>query len=376
MFNKSHAVAYSMLSYQTMWLKTYYPLEFVWSLLYNEDSTDKITAYLMDAQRLGVKVLPPDINESDEYFTIGHEDGEEGIRFGLSNVQACGRTAIDEIVSKRPFNSYDEFNNKCSKRAVRSNVKENLEKVGAFKSIGFESQYEHERYYLPILGFPITIVSDRNEMDEFVEDIANFHEINSPLTLVKAVVRSTKKTPQYLRIEFEDASGSATVFAERDTEVAVRDYLYALIGDRTLHSFSDAFNYIDSPLHEFIKLRAKGFEHDYGWLYPSGLGDADNEKTLLYIFHTRFFTTQTGKDMANLYCWDGKQIFKIVVFPGVFGKLKSIIKKGSWYAAKLAKIEDKKTLTRLDSYKIENERAMIPIEKYIDMKGLKNAGMV
>jgi DNA polymerase-3 subunit alpha len=376
MFNKSHAVAYSMLSYQTMWLKTYYPLEFVWSLLYNEDATDKITAYLMDAQRLGVKVLPPDINESDEYFTIGHQDGEEGIRFGLSNVQACGRTAIDEIISKRPFNSYDEFINKCSKRAVRSNVKENLEKVGAFKSIGFESQYEHERYYLPILGFPIVIVSDRNEMDEFVEDIANFHEINSPLTLVKAVVRSTKKTPQYLRIEFEDASGSATVFAERDTEVAVRDYLYALIGDRTLHSFSDAFNYIDSPLHEFIKLRAKGFEHDYGWLYPSGLGDADNEKTLLYIFHTRFFTTQTGKDMANLYCWDGKQIFKIVVFPGVFGKLKSIIKKGSWYAAKLAKIEDKKTLTRLDSYKIENERAMIPIEKYIDMKGLKNAGMV
>jgi len=376
MFNKSHAVAYSMLSYQTMWLKVYYPLEFTWALLCNEDSTDKITAYLMEAQRLGVKVLPPDINESDEYFTIGSEDGVEGIRFGLSNVQACGKTAIEEITSKRPFNSYDEFVNKCSKRAVRSNVKENLEKVGAFKSIGFESQYEHERYYLPILGFPITLASDRNEMDEFVEDIANFHEINSPLTLVKAVVRSTKKTPQYLRIEFEDASGSATVFAERDTEVAVRDYLYALIGDRTLHAFSDAFNYIDTPLHDFIKLRAKGLEHDFGWLYPSGLGSVNNEKTLLYIFHTRFFTTQTGKDMANLYCWDGEQIFKIVLFPSVFGKLKNIIKKNTWYAAKLAKIEDKKTLTRLDSYKIENERSMIPIEQYIDMKGLKNASMV
>lgn len=376
MFNKSHAVAYSMLSYQTMWLKVYYPLEFTWALLCNEDSTDKITAYLMEAQRLGVKVLPPDINESDEFFTIGSEDGVEGIRFGLSNVQACGKTAIEEITSKRPFNSYDEFVNKCSKRAVRSNVKENLEKVGAFKSIGFESQYEHERYYLPILGFPITLASDRNEMDEFVEDIANFHEINSPLTLVKAVVRSTKKTPQYLRIEFEDASGSATVFAERDTEVAVRDYLYALIGDRTLHAFSDAFNYIDTPLHDFIKLRAKGLEHDFGWLYPSGLGSVNNEKTLLYIFHTRFFTTQTGKDMANLYCWDGEQIFKIVLFPSVFGKLKSIIKKNTWYAAKLAKIEDKKTLTRLDSYKIENERSMIPIEQYIDMKGLKNASMV
>lgn len=376
MFNKSHAVAYSMLSYQTMWLKVNYPLEFTWALLCNEDSTDKITAYLMEAQRLGVKILSPDINESDEFFTIGHENGKEGIRFGLSNVQACGRTAIDEIIAKRPFNSYDEFNNKCSKRAVRSNVKDNLDKVGAFKSIGYESQYEHERYYLPILGFPISIASEKNEMDEFVEDIANFHEINSPLTLVKAVVRSTKKTPQYLRIEFEDASGSATVFAERDTEVAVRDYLYALIGDRTLHSFCDAYHYIDTPLHEFIQLRAKGIEHDYSWLYPSGLGHVEDDKTLLYIFHTRFFTTQTGKDMANLYCWDGKQIFKIVVFPGVFGKLKSIIKKNEWFAAKLDKIEDKKTLTRLDSYKIENERSMIPIARYIDMKGLKNAGLV
>jgi hypothetical protein len=80
--------------------------------------------------------------------------------------------------------------------------------------------------------------------------------------------------------------------------------------------------------------------------------------------------------MANVYCWDGKQIFKIVVFPGVFGKLKNIIKKDQWFAAKLAKIEDKKTLTRLDSYKIENERAMIPVEKYIEMKGLKNDSLV
>jgi hypothetical protein len=80
--------------------------------------------------------------------------------------------------------------------------------------------------------------------------------------------------------------------------------------------------------------------------------------------------------MANLYCWDGKQIFKIVVFPGVFGKLKSTIKKNEWFAAKLDKIEDKKTLTRLDSYKIENERSMIPVAKYIEMKGLKNAGLV
>lgn len=376
MFNKSHAVAYSMLSYQTMWLKINYPLEFTWALLCNEDSTEKITAYLMEAQRLGLNILPPDVNESGEYFTIGKGDGVEGIRFGLSNVSGCGRTAIDEIMAKRPFNSFEEFTNKCSKKAVRANIKENLDKVGAFESIGFASQYEHEKYYLPILGFPIALSTEKNEIDDFVEDLAGFHEINSPLTIVKAVVRSTKKTPQYLRIEFEDHSGSSTVFAERDTEIAVRDYLYALIGDRTLHAFCDVFKYHETPLHDFVKLRHEGNDHQYGWLYDNGLGHVGDEKTLLYIFHTRFFTTQTGKDMANLYCWDGEQIFKIVVFPGIFNKLKKTIKRGEWFAAKLAKIEDKKTLTRLDSYKVENDRAMIPVAEYIEKKGLVNVSMV
>lgn len=376
MFNKSHAVAYSMLSYQTMWLKVNYPLEFTWSLLYNEDSTEKITAYLMEAQRLGVNILPPDINESDEYFSIGTVDGIDGIRFGLSNVAGCGRTAIEEIKNKRPFSSYEEFSNKCSKRSVRSNIRENLEKVGAFKSIGHASQYEHEKYYLPVLGFPITISSERNELDDFVEDLSGFHEINSPLTVVKAVVRSTKKTPQYLRIEFEDHSGSTTVFAERDTEIAVRDYVYALIGDRTLHSFCDAYEYHETDLHKFLVFRKHGESHEYSWLHKTGLGYAEDEKTLMYVFHMRFFTTSTGKEMANLYAWDGRQIIKIVLFSTVFRKVKNMLKKNQWYAAKLNRIEDKKTLTRLDSYKIDSENGIISVENYIARKGISKESYV
>jgi DNA polymerase-3 subunit alpha len=376
MFNKSHAVAYSMLSYQTMWLKINYPLEFVWSLLYNESATDKITAYLMEAQRLGVNIFPPDINESDEYFTIGYTGDLEGIRFGLTNVAACGRSAIDEIKAKRPFSSYDEFSNKCSKRAVRANVKDNLDKVGAFKLIGHVSQYEHEKYYLPILGFPITLASENNEMDEFVEAIAGFHEINSPLTVVKAVVRSTKKTPQYLRIEFEDSSGGATVFAERDTELAVRDYVYALIGDRTVHAYCDAYNFYDTPLHKFLTLRHKADEHEHGWLLNTGLGHVSDEKTLMYIIHMRVFTTSTGKTMANLYCWDGQSIFKVVVFSKTFVKARHLLKVGSWYAARLEKIEDQKTLTRLDSYKLESDSHIITVEDYMDKKDLKKESYV
>ena len=75
---------------------------------------------------------------------------EEGIRFGLSNIVSCGVSAIEEIQSKRPFNSYEEFINKCSKSAVKAPLRENLDKVGAFKSISHVSQFDHEKYYLPI----------------------------------------------------------------------------------------------------------------------------------------------------------------------------------------------------------------------------------
>lgn len=376
MFNKSHAVAYSMLSYQTMWLKINYPVEFVWSLLFNESTTDKITAYLMEAQRMGTTILPPDINLSEEFFSVEVRDGYEAIRFGLANVSSCGKSAIEEITTKRPFNSYDEFANRCRKTAVKSTLRENLDKVGAFQNIGHVSSFDHERYYLPVLGFSLNTNSAPNEMDAFVGKLADFHEITSPLTLVKAVVRSTKKTPQYLRIEFEDHSGGTTVFAERNTELATRDYVYALIGDRTLHAFCDAYEYHDSDLYNLMMFQNKGLDHDYSWLYKTGLGTVNEEKTLMYVFHQRTFMTAKDKEMSNLYCWDGERIFKIVVFPTVFKKVKHIININSWFAVRLEKIEDKQTLTRLDSYKIESDAGIIAVENYIERKGIKRESYV
>lgn len=371
MFNKSHAVAYSMLSYQTMWLKTYYPVEFIWSLLYNEDSTDKITAYLMEAQRLGVEILPPDVNLSDEYFTVDPDKNIHAIRFGLKNVSGCGVTAIAEILTKRPFSSYEEFTSKCRKTAVKSTLKDNLDKVGAYGSLGHVSSYDHKKYYLPILGFAIDGQDIKTSADEYIGQIADFHEINSPLTVVRAIVRSTKKTPQYMRVELEDHSGSVSVFVDRDTEISPRDYIYGLIGDRTLHMFCDVYHYDDSELDQLIKMRDNGKNHEYSWIYDHGLGVVGDEKCLIYVFSARTFTTSTGKEMANLYAFDGEKIVKIVVFPAIYKKLHHLIKSKTWYAARLGAIDEKVDLKRLDSYKIVNDTALIKVEDYIQRKQIK-----
>lgn len=366
MFNKSHAVAYSMLSYQTMWLKVHYPMEFMWSLLYNEDAQDRITAYLMEANRLDIKVNSPDVNLSDESFTID----DDGIRFGLRNVANCGNSAIYEILSKRPFSSIEEFNAKCSKRAVNSKLRENLDKVGAYISLGHVSAYDHEKYYLPILGFAINLNQEENEIDKYVQPLSGFHEINSPLTFVKAVVRSTKKTPQYLRVEIEDQSGSTTIFCDRNAEIANRDLIYALIGDRTLHMFCNAYEYVQSPIMSMTELMDQGKNHEYSWLYEEELGTSESDKSLIYIFSIRSFVTSKGKNMANIYAWDGEKILKIVVFPAVHGKVKNVIHENGWFAIKMSKIVEKESLSRLDSYKLASDTSIISIEDYIERKNL------
>ena len=370
MFNKSHAVAYSMLSYQTMWLKVNYPLEFIWSLLYNESASDKITAYLMEAQRLGLTIYGPDINKSVEFFSMSLPGEEDGIRFGLSNVTGCGSSAIKEIFQKRPFNSFEEFSNKCSKSSIKAPLRESFDKVGVFKSIGHVSQFDHEKYYLPILGFPIAASSHKTEIDEFVESANEFHETMSNITLIKAVVRSTKKATGYLRVEFEDHSGSCTVFGERNTELAQRDYVYALIGDRTLHAYCDVYEAEDSNLFSIMMLKKHGIDHKYAWLYDHGIGYVSDEKTLAYIFNIRNFITSSGKEMASVYCWDGKQFFKIVVFSAVYKKVKQMLKEGEWYAVRLSKVEDKDTLNRLDSYKLEAADKIITVDDYVKRKNL------
>lgn len=366
MFNKSHAVAYSMLSYQTMWLKIHYPIEFIWSLLYNEQAQDKITAYLMEAERIGVKISTPDINLSEELFTIDSDK----IRFGLRNVMGCGDTAIQEIFRNRPFKSFEEFSNKCSRKSVRAPVRENLEKVGAFESIGHVSEYEYERYFLPILGFAINMNKVENEIDSFVQPIDGFHEIYSPLRFVKAVVRSTNKSPKYLRVEIEDSTASATIFCERNMEISNRDFIYALIGDRTMHMHCDAYDYHDSDLHNLIKIMDKGYDHVYSWLYETGIGNAEADKSLLYIFSVRTFTTSKGKEMANIYAWDGERTMKIVLFPMLYGKIRHTIKGQGWYAAKLKDVKDHKEYSRVDSFTLENENSLITIDDYIMRKRL------
>lgn len=135
-FNKSHAAAYAHVIYQTAYLKCHYPCEFMAALLSSVlDNANKVAQYTNDCQRMGIKVLPPDVNESFEGFTV--KDGN--IRFGLLAVKNLGRGLISRIINERKNGSFKSFYNFCkriygtdlNKRAVES-----LIRCGALDSLG------------------------------------------------------------------------------------------------------------------------------------------------------------------------------------------------------------------------------------------------
>ncbi|MBL7156669.1 MAG: DNA polymerase III subunit alpha [Candidatus Omnitrophica bacterium] len=135
-FNKSHSTAYAMISYRTAYLKANFPVEFMTALLTSErDNTDKVALYINEAIRMGIKVLPPDVDESFANFTVV----EEGIRFGLAAVKNIGQSAIDSIITSRTkfgkFKSIYDFTQRVDSRLVNRRVVESLIKCGAFDSL-------------------------------------------------------------------------------------------------------------------------------------------------------------------------------------------------------------------------------------------------
>jgi DNA polymerase-3 subunit alpha len=146
-FNKSHSAAYAMVSYQTAYLKAHYPVEFLTALLTSvKDDKDKIALYVNEAKRMGIKILPPDINRSQ----IGFEpEGENAIRFGLSIIRNVGESPAEKIIEERrqrPFRDFYDFCVRVDPSVLNKKVLESLIKAGVFKSLGYTVRQLLEQY--------------------------------------------------------------------------------------------------------------------------------------------------------------------------------------------------------------------------------------
>ncbi|NLY04399.1 MAG: DNA polymerase III subunit alpha, partial [Campylobacter sp.] len=140
-FNKSHAAAYTMITFQTAYLKTFYPAEFMAALLTSEENNmDKVAKYIDEIGRLGIKILPPCINKSIREFSVVEFEGKDAIVFGMGAIKGVGTGAIANIVKEREkngnFTTLNDFVSRIDSFKVNKRVIDSLIKSGAMDCLG------------------------------------------------------------------------------------------------------------------------------------------------------------------------------------------------------------------------------------------------
>ncbi len=184
-FNKSHAAAYAVVSYQTAWLKYYYPVEFMAALLTSViNNGRKITEYINTCRNMGIKILPPDINEGEASFSVSGNN----IRYGLAAIKSIGKNMIDAMVCEREkggkYKTLKNFMERLTPKEINKRSLENLIKAGALDSLG-ATRKQLMSVYLSVLDEvnkerKETISGQMSLFDFFSEEEKKEYELKYP----------------------------------------------------------------------------------------------------------------------------------------------------------------------------------------------------
>ena len=324
-FNKSHAVAYSTLSYWTAWLKYYYPLEFIFALLKNEKDKDGRTEYMIEAKRMGIPIRLPHINDSDADFKI---EGK-GIRFGLSSIKYISDTIATRYLEARPFSSYEEVKEFTFTKGngVNSRALESLRKVGALtfpdNPVNQEEIKEHMYEYLSLPEFNIQVPQHYHA---YITTADDFDEKGA--FIMMGVIRSIKRGKGWSRVELLDSTGSVGIFDEEETSIeAGRTYIILVGSNRIVEAVPvDQIRESDSPLVRFLNYKQLPYGQD---------------EYFVLSFKPRI--TKAGKRMASLVVADsGRDLMSMIVFPSNFAMAYTRLEEGKAYKINysLSKDED------------------------------------
>lgn len=295
-FNKAHAASYGMVAYQTAYMKANFPVEYMAALLTAESGDkDKVSAAINECRRMKIKVLPPDINESDIGFTIVLDKDsrdERAIRFGLSAIKNVGDAAISSILESRSegkFISFADFLGRTDSRKINKRVLESLIKVGAMSSFG---------------GRAALLSTIDTLRDKVVKPKGN--------DLQQGLFSGTelKKTE------------SAAVITIANIEEFSDEELESL--ERQLLGFSLSAK----PIGEIIGSLEVGSTHKISEIMTTEI-HISNVKVAAVVVSVRVITTKkTGAEMAFVKLDDGTGTIEVVVFPKVFKETRDFWNEG------------------------------------------------
>lgn len=295
-FNKAHAASYGMIAYQTAYMKANYPVEYMAALLTAEsDDKEKVAAAINECRRMKIKVLPPDINESDIGFTISpdeHARGGKVIRFGFSAIKNVGNAATSSILASREegkFESFADFLGRVDTRKINKKVLESLIKVGAMSKFGSRAAL-------------------LSAMDTIRDKVAKHKDDDNQQGLFGG--SELKKT---------EASATITV---ANIEEFPNDELESL--ERQLLGFSLSAK----PISEIIGPLVFRSSHRINEIIASEV-HLDAVKVAAVISSVRVITTKkTGAEMAFVKLDDGTGTIEVVVFPRIFKETRDFWNEG------------------------------------------------
>ncbi|QWT29951.1 DnaE-like DNA polymerase III alpha [Streptomyces phage TunaTartare] len=324
-FNKSHAVAYSMISYWTAWLKTYYPVEFIYAMMKNEEKKENLTAYLLEAKRMKVKIKLPHVNHSQLDFSI--ED--DSIRFGLADIKFISHNLGAKLIEGRPYSSYAELEAKVKEKGNGLNVRvlSSMNAIGAatFPDNPKRGDERHFLYeYLNIPAFEIPDMPD-GVRAQFTP-LSAFREDST--SIIMGMVKNVKRGKGWSRIEVVDETGEASFFHKEDTLIAPGNMYAMLIANKRLARYVEISDFVRGSSNTFVRfVYTKNFNSLTDGFY--------------YVVSNQSRKTKAGKNMADLVLADAeKNLYPVLVFPQMFHKAYGFCKEGATIEATLKQTQD------------------------------------
>ena len=294
-FNKSHAAAYAVVSYQTAFLKYYYPVEYMAALMTSviENST-KVSEYIVTSRSMGIKLLPPDINEGESGFSVKNNS----IVYGLSAIKSIGKSVIDTIVEERELNgkytSLKNFIERLSGKEVNKRTVENFIKAGAFDSLD-----GNRKQLMTVYSRIIDSVNEEKKKS-----------ITGQMSLFDLVSDEDKADYEIRMPDLEEYSKEEKLAFEKEV-------LGVYVSGHPLEQYEDKW-----------RKNVKSFTKDFITDEEGNTIAKDNTVTIVggMIDTITLKTTRNGKTMAFITLEDLYGVMEILIFPNVLERYRYMLK--------------------------------------------------